>query len=361
MQLGDPALRLRTDIIIESAALMGGAAERRPALVEHIREAHERSLDELASTGFSNLVHIDVEQGRLDEADELLRTSLPFVVDRGIAICHVWQLGVRARLHLVRGQWQAAVEDATEALGLERAPLAEFWPHLVLGLVGLRAGDGPGDHLEAAWALAERIDEPLRRLQVAAALVEQVWTSARSDVRVSGAEGLLAAACGRPGLERARRELAWWLRSVGIVDDASALDAPAPATIVDPVARALALVASTEPDTRRVGVELLDLLGAVHTADRVRRDLRVRGVDGLPARPRATTRSNPGGLTNRQLEVARLLGEGRTNAELAAALSISEKTADHHVSAVLLRLGVAGRREVADALAALEGRPAPIR
>jgi DNA-binding NarL/FixJ family response regulator len=94
-------------------------------------------------------------------------------------------------------------------------------------------------------------------------------------------------------------------------------------------------------------IEALDGLGATATADRARLELRNRGVTNLPARPRSSTRANPAGLTNRQLEVARLMAEGLTNAELADRLFISTKTADHHVSAVLSKLGLTSRREVA--------------
>jgi len=66
-------------------------------------------------------------------------------------------------------------------------------------------------------------------------------------------------------------------------------------------------------------------------------------------RRRATTRANAAGLTARQLEVLALLGDGLTNAELAERLFISPKTADHHVSAILAKLGVRNRRDAADA------------
>ena len=56
---------------------------------------------------------------------------------------------------------------------------------------------------------------------------------------------------------------------------------------------------------------------------------------------RASTRANPGGLTDRELEVLELLDEGLRNAEIAARLQLSEKTVGHHVSAILAKLGVA--------------------
>ncbi|HEV2922320.1 MAG TPA: helix-turn-helix transcriptional regulator [Actinomycetota bacterium] len=57
--------------------------------------------------------------------------------------------------------------------------------------------------------------------------------------------------------------------------------------------------------------------------------------------------ARPAGLTARELEVLALLGSGLRNADLAVRLHISEKTVDHHVSAILAKLGVRSRREAA--------------
>jgi DNA-binding CsgD family transcriptional regulator/tetratricopeptide (TPR) repeat protein len=62
----------------------------------------------------------------------------------------------------------------------------------------------------------------------------------------------------------------------------------------------------------------------------------------------AETTSSPAdrfGLTARELEVLALLGEGRTNRQIADALFISVKTASVHVSNILAKLGVANRGE----------------
>ena len=59
----------------------------------------------------------------------------------------------------------------------------------------------------------------------------------------------------------------------------------------------------------------------------------------VPAGPREATRANPAGLTARQLEVLALLGDGLTNAEIAERLVVSPRTAEHHVAAVLTKLG----------------------
>jgi DNA-binding NarL/FixJ family response regulator len=59
--------------------------------------------------------------------------------------------------------------------------------------------------------------------------------------------------------------------------------------------------------------------------------------------------------------VLRLLAEGLTNAEIAERLVVSPRTAEHHVSAVLTKLGVTSRREAARRAAGLlAARPAAV-
>jgi DNA-binding NarL/FixJ family response regulator len=62
----------------------------------------------------------------------------------------------------------------------------------------------------------------------------------------------------------------------------------------------------------------------------------------------ATTRSNPAGLTDRQVDVLLLVRDGLTNAEIAERLYLSVRTVDHHVAAILDKLEVPSRREAAD-------------
>ena len=74
----------------------------------------------------------------------------------------------------------------------------------------------------------------------------------------------------------------------------------------------------------------------------------------VPAGQLAATRANPAGLTARQLEVLALLSEGLTNAEIAERLVVSPRTAEHHVAAVLTKLGATTRREAVRRASELE-------
>jgi DNA-binding NarL/FixJ family response regulator len=75
------------------------------------------------------------------------------------------------------------------------------------------------------------------------------------------------------------------------------------------------------------------------------RRLRELGIRSIPRGPRRRTRENPAGLTPRELEVLALVRDGLRNAEIAQRLVLSEKTVDHHVSAILRKLGVRSRGE----------------
>ncbi|MDY7079187.1 MAG: response regulator transcription factor [Chloroflexota bacterium] len=55
----------------------------------------------------------------------------------------------------------------------------------------------------------------------------------------------------------------------------------------------------------------------------------------------------PGGLTERELDVLRLVAEGLSNKQIAQTLSVTVRTADFHVSNILSKLGAASRVEAA--------------
>jgi len=110
-------------------------------------------------------------------------------------------------------------------------------------------------------------------------------------------------------------------------------------------------------------VEALDIargLGAEPLVKHVARRMRDLGIR-VPLGQRDATRSNPAGLTARQLEVLRLVAAGLTNTEIAERLVVSQRTAEHHVAAVLTKLGVTSRRAAARRAVELGLEPAPDR
>ena len=348
---------VRVGLIEGYVSLLSGKDVGRRSILSIIESAPEH-FDEIYSAGYSNLTYLDVEQRRLAQASDLLDISLPLTIERDLPICYVWQLGSRGRLQLLEGDWDAAVADANTVLDARSAPLARTWPLLIRALVSLRRDGTGADNIDEAWRLARRFGEPLRLLPAAAAIAECAWLSGAADDRLDQCRALLDNAP-LEGLEWARGELAVWLRrldgDVGAHDVAEpyrllldgSFEAAADAfqRLSTPYDAALALVDSGDADLARRALDVLDRLGAAAVAAKVRRDLRSTGLTVVPARRRSTTLTNPAGLTTRQVDVLRLIGEGLTNAELAERLYLSVKTVDHHVSAILTKLDVPGRRD----------------
>ncbi|GAA3621967.1 helix-turn-helix transcriptional regulator [Microlunatus ginsengisoli] len=90
-------------------------------------------------------------------------------------------------------------------------------------------------------------------------------------------------------------------------------------------------------------IERSEALGAALVTDRLSTLARQHGLTAEP-RPDGPALAE---LTPRELEVLRLVAEGRTNGEIGTTLFISTKTASVHVSNILAKLGVSGRGEAA--------------
>ena len=110
-----------------------------------------------------------------------------------------------------------------------------------------------------------------------------------------------------------------------------------------PYEAASALAASSSAEPLAEALRRFERLGARPAADQTARRLRDLGV---PTRRRSTL-AHPDGLTARQADVLALLREGLGNKAIAERLSVSPKTVDHHVSAILAKLGVRSRQEAA--------------
>jgi DNA-binding CsgD family transcriptional regulator len=107
-----------------------------------------------------------------------------------------------------------------------------------------------------------------------------------------------------------------------------------------PYEAALELSETGDEPTVRQALEQLQRLGAQPAVAIVTRRLREAGARGLTRGPRRATRVNPAHLTPREVEVLGLLASGLRNNEIASRLFVSQRTVEHHVAAILRKLGV---------------------
>ena len=89
--------------------------------------------------------------------------------------------------------------------------------------------------------------------------------------------------------------------------------------------------------------------GAERYADQAARELRRLGRRVIRTGRRAG--EDGLGLSRREVEVARLVAEGKTNREIAAELFLSDRTVESHLSRVFAKLGVSSRAAVGAVLA----------
>ena len=299
-----------------------------------------------------------LDWSRLDEADHYLTAAMKLAEESEFfGILSYMQVG-RARLYLARGSWDEAVRMAE---GAEDAFLPARCAALtVLGRVHARRGQPRAARLlSSAWQLAVQIDEMQRLGPAAAARAEDAWL--RGDhARVRDIATPVYEEAARLGDRVHQAELGYWLAKAGqpvqiTSDHPYALQAAgrwreaaaAWETAGQPYERAAAMAESHDAQHLLAALEVLDELDAKPLATEVRSRLRELGMTRIPRGPRGDTRANPAGLTARQVDVLRLLGQGFTNAEIASQLVVSVRTVESHVAAVLDKLGAASRREAA--------------
>jgi DNA-binding CsgD family transcriptional regulator len=258
----------------------------------------------------SRLAQLRIQQGHLEEAEGLLSAyrDLPEAVEP------------LATLLLAQGQPAAAsrlLERRLAQLGEANLPAVPLLSLLVQARTA--ESDADGAH-RAAQRLAEMADvSDLDRVRGLATLA--AGRVARSEHRREEAQSHLEDALA--AFERATRPME-------------------AATVHRELAR---LWAESRPEVAieeaRAALHGFEQVGARREADETAALLRSLGVRGQ------TGPKQLGQLSQREREVLELVAVGLTNAEIAARLFISTKTAGNHVSNVLMKLGVRSRTEAA--------------
>jgi DNA-binding CsgD family transcriptional regulator len=307
---------------------------------------------------------LDWSAGRWDAADERARHER---VDRGCRRGVIGSLDVIGLVAMGRGRpdegrrWLEESLASGRRIGEVQFILTPLWG---LAETDLLAGDADTAiaHCEDGWSIARSTGERALFIPFVVTGIRSYLAARRPDdaerwvarVRehlagwepIAGpalghADGLVRLAAGslaasREGLERAVR--GWeergrvWESTWARLDLAQCLirmNRHGDAAVLLADVRATAGMLKSEPLLARAG--------------ELAKASRGRGLEDEPWRP----------LTVREFEVARLIAEGLTNAEIAGDLSIAPKTASAHVEHILAKLGVARRAEIATWVATL--------
>lgn len=313
-----------------------------------------------AGRGYINLSNELNECGRWREALRWIERGIEYTQANGLEAWLRCLIGGRARAEVALGRWDDAVATAEAILAgpHDQVMAPRFDSLIALGLVRARRGDPAyWPLLDEAWDTAIAADEASLLVSAAAARAEAAWLEGRLDAIGAETEYAYDTAC-RFGQPTFAGWLASWRHRAGLpveppdgVPDRFRLqldDEPEAAAELfraegADYEAAVVVLASTNGPTLRAALDQFRALGAKPAAAIVSRRLRELGERHVPRGPRPSTSENPAGLTNRELEVLPLLAEGLRNAEIARRLVVSQKTVDHHVSAIIKKLGVSTR------------------
>ena len=323
----------------------------RPQQWSAVLEDFVRKYDHVVLLAFCRTCCADVfaANGRVDAAEEELVAAIKELTDAGQRSRCVNPAARLADIRVLQGRF----DEAEELLaGFDGEPDA------TRAAVALRLARG--EPAPAAVILERRLDEIGRSSVLAVPFLDQLVDARVAQGRLedaSVAADAIAATAGPSGRERIAATAAFARGRVAMASGDAAAASELQKAInyfavlglrLDAARSRLALartLASESPeiaiDTARQARNELDALGDSREADIAAALMRSLGAKGR-AGPRAA-----GLLTQREIEVLRLLGEGLTNAEIAARLFISPKTAEHHVSRIFAKLGLTKRSEAA--------------
>jgi class 3 adenylate cyclase/DNA-binding CsgD family transcriptional regulator/tetratricopeptide (TPR) repeat protein len=165
--------------------------------------------------------------------------------------------------------------------------------------------------------------------------------------------GLLASACGHFEVAAAHCEAALaFCRQAGYRPELAWTCYDYAGMLIDRIASGA--IGPTSPAARETAAALLEEALTIAHALAMRplheraaaRKAQLLALPAGPGRPPPRARY-PASLSQREVDVLRLLATGKTNPAIAAVLSISPKTVTHHVTSILSKIGAANRTEAA--------------
>lgn len=362
--LGDDGTRIHAEISTASALANLDARDPEPLLRGHASadaagDAHE------AVRALGNLAFSEMRWALAASAMTHAVQAEAYGHDHEVPVIAAYMTAVRAWLRLRAGDWSGA-SALLDALRPVPGSVVELVAATVRAELALRRGDDDArDRLGAVDEVATCTREPQRMGPILELVVEHAYLSGANldDPRpVAALPGF--------GVLNGHR-LRGLLRLAGV--DAGSADSPLPpaspyARMIDAdwhgaaeafaavgwaYDRALCLSRIDRRDALEEALQAARELGAAPLIALVTRRLASLGFP-VPRGPRPSTRASPGGLTRREAEVLELLTQGFTNAEIGRHLVVSTRTAEHHVAAIMRKLGVATRRDAARRAATLD-------
>jgi DNA-binding CsgD family transcriptional regulator len=347
-------------------------AEARQQLTVLLHAARRLASPTILAFALAISAEIDWWSGRWATAYADATEALQWATENGQPGLLGFGLCMLARIEAARGEresCQARLERVRREIEPRSVGSMPIYRHASLGLAALGAGElsEATGRLQQSWDLASRqgINNP-NVVPMAGDLAEAFARAERSDLCAQILSWLderaqatrlaypHAAACRARGVLATKPEEAqrWFAASLAALDKVGPIPFEQARTLLcsgEAIRRNHRPAAARVPLNRALAI--FDGLGARSWAARTRAELAASGVKDR----RVTMAAGPHvleELSPQELQVARIAARGQNNVEVAAALFVSRKTVEAHLTRVYRKLGIRSRTQLARVLLA---------
>ncbi|MEQ9505908.1 MAG: AAA family ATPase [Hyphomonas sp.] len=367
-QFPNPELKAHALNNIGTAMVFRGRTEGEALLEESLRISLANGLHEHAARAYTNLSEYAVDFRRFELAERMLMQGIAFDVEHDLDAWSFYLYGRLALLRLEQGRFKDA-EAITE--GVRGRPGLTLVVRLPALLVQARAAMRMGQSdaaalLEQAYTDAMATDELQHVVPARLSLIEAAWLTGDLAAGQEHLDALLALSSEERHPWNMGERAVWAKRYGREVADVRSNSLPEPFRLeLDgdheaaaaawealglPYAAALVRLQMNEPDAFVTAVRDLETMGAAAAAAAGRRRAAELGFSrALPRARRGAYRAasnHPLGLTAREQDVLTHVAKGLSNKEISDAMGRSQRTVEHHVSAVLAKLNAPNRMAV---------------
>jgi DNA-binding CsgD family transcriptional regulator len=340
---------------IGTSLLLSGNADRgRQLMDESLALSLQHQLHEQAARVYTNMSEYALGERDLNLAHTYLENGIAFDTEHDLDSWLHYLRGCQARYLMMRGELFEAEALAQDVLDVpNQTKIMQLPAATVLAQVGVRLGRASArQELQEVLQSALDTKEAPRITPVRIALAEAAWLAGDFEEVLAQVQSALS--LNHTAHRWDMGELHCWAHRIGHPIS------PLPEGMPEPVQLEFSgnLPAAADwydrmglPFEQAVLQTIMEDAGQSRPFDRVNLIMNVAlgGMTETKGHQRgqyAAARTHPAGLTYKEQEVLRLLGEGASNAFIASTLNRSIRTVEHHVSAVLSKLGVESRNEV---------------
>lgn len=364
-------IEVNTMTTLGTSRWLDGDLGGRSMVEDAVRLGVESNAGEYAARAMNNLGAIGLYGWELDEARSWFERLKDYCSGNELEAWYLAGVVSSASLAVEAGRWDDADAELETVWGQRTCYSSEIEVLIAAATLRIRRGDpGATELTDSVFTRVETFPETVEEILATILGMEGVWVGALPEDEIfPHYQRALSRSASMAGFLRA--QLAFWAHRLGWQPPDGEIGGPPGLELRGqqeaaahewesrgyPVHAAITRATTEGADLDAIFAMLLGI-GADGVTRGLRRELQRRGVKRIPRGERPTTRENPAGLTTREMEVMRLLVAGMSNVAIAGDLYISEKTAGHHVSSVLSKLGVSSRGQAA-ALAVANGWATP--